>query len=179
MKPIYFCCGDFRTGEKQYRIFKVQSVDDAYKVADELGYEIIFDNCIKALHIPSIEERTVVSILQTIEIKQKEVDNVVSCYRSEYDEAQRMKRHFLNSDMSLYFPKNRPTPVTIDHLMEGVPVKITRREQPWITEYWMRKYLDSQQRDIPVRVLEPDAMLMQNAAIREKKPPEECRGGTQ
>jgi len=173
MKPIYFCFGDFRSGEKQYRIFKVRNVDDAYHVADELGYEIIFDNCIKAIHIPDLEERTVVSILQTIEIKQKEVDNVVSCYRSEYDEAQRMKRHFLNSDMALYFPKNLPAPVATEHLIDGAPIKITRREQPWITEYWMRKYLDSQQRYVPVRVLEPDAMLMQNAAIREKKRPPE------
>jgi len=44
MKTIYFCFGDFRTGEKQYRIFKVNNIDDAYKVADELrntGYENI------------------------------------------------------------------------------------------------------------------------------------------
>jgi len=172
MKPIYFCYGDFRTGEKQYRIFKVRNVDDAYKVADELGYEIVLDNCIKAMHIPDLEERTVVSILLTIEIKQKEVENVVSCYRPEYDEAQRMKRHFLESDMSLYFPKNRPAPVESDLIVDGEPIKITRREQPWITEYWLRKYQEAGQRGVAVRVLPTDAMIMQNAAIREKKPPE-------
>ena len=81
MKPIYFCFGDFRTGEKQYRIFKVLSIDDAYKVADELGYDIVLDNCIKAMHIPNLEERTVISILETIATKLKGIENVVSCLR--------------------------------------------------------------------------------------------------
>jgi predicted nucleotidyltransferase len=170
MKPIYFCFGDFRTGEKQYRIFKVRNVDDAYKVADELGYQIVLDNCIKAMHIPDVEERTIVSILQTIEIKQKEVENVVSCYRQEYDEAQRMKRHFLESDMALYFPKKLAEPV--EHFIDGKSLKFTQREQPWITEYWERKYRESNQRYQPVRVLSTDTMIMQNAAIREKTPPE-------
>jgi hypothetical protein len=172
MKPIYFCFGDFRTGEKRYRIFKVQSVDDAYKAADELGYEIVLDNCIKAMHIPNLEERTVISILQTIEIKQKEVENVVSCYRPEYDEAQRMKRHFMDSDMALYFPKNRPVPVEAAFTIDGDPIKLTRREQPWITEYWLRKYQEAGRRGVAVRMLSTDAMIMQNAAIREKTPPE-------
>jgi len=169
MKPIYFCVGDFRSGEKQYKIFKVKSVEDAYNVADELGYEIILDNCMKASHIPDLEERTVVSILQTIEIKLKEIENVVSCYRPEYDEAQRMKRHFMESDMSLYFPKRLPAPVESDFIVDGEPLKFTSREFPWIVEYWTRKYRDSGLRGIPVRVLSTDAMIMQNAAIREKK----------
>lgn len=169
MKPIYFCYGDYRTGEKQYRIFKVQSVKDAYKVADELGYEIILDNCIKAAHIADIEERTAVSILETIETKLKSIENVVSCHRAEYDEAQRMKRHFLNSDMSLYFPKKLPEPVPTDLVIDGIRVMNDTREHPWITEYWVRKYQESDQRGIPIRILEPDAMIMQNAAIREKK----------
>ena len=169
MKPIYFCFGDFRTGEKQYRIFKVGNIDDAYQVADQLGYEIVLDNCIKATHIDDFEERVVVSILETICTKLKSIENVVSCHRAEYDEAQRMKRHFLNSDMGLYFPKKLPAPVPTDLVIDGVTIMNDTREHPWITEYWVRKYQDSQQRFMPVRVLEPDAMIMQNAAIREKK----------
>ena len=169
MKPIYFCFGDFRTGEKHYRIFKVHSIEDAYKVADELGYEIILDNCIKAVHIANIEERTVVSILETIATKLKGIENVVSCVRAEYDEAQRMKRHFLDSDMGLYFPKKLPEPVPTDFVIDGQPIMKTMRDCPWIVEYWTRKYWESNQRGIPVRVLKPDAMMMQNAAIREKE----------
>jgi len=168
MKPIFFCFGDFRTGTKEYRIFKVLDIEDAYKVADALGYEIVLDNCIKATHIPNVEERTVVSILETIETKLKNIENVVSCHRAEYDEAQRMKRHFLESDMALYFPKKLAVPVATDIIIDGKPVMNDMREHPWITEYWVRKYKDSNQRGITVRVLEPDAMTMQNAAIREK-----------
>jgi hypothetical protein len=171
MQPIFFCFGDFRSGEKQYRIFKVQSVEDAYNVADELGYTIILDNCIKALHIDDLEERTIVSILQTIEIKLKEVENVVSCYRVEYTEAQRMKRHFMRSCMSLYFPKKLPNPVR-DFGADGRPYMKTMREMPWIVEYWTRKYKEANLRKIPVRVLEASDMIMQNAAIREKAPPQ-------
>jgi len=167
MKPIYFCFGDFRTGEKQYRIFKVRNVEDAYTVADDLGYEIILDNCIKAVHIADFEERTVVSILETIAFKLKGIENVVSCVRAEYDEAQRMKRHFLNADMGLYFPKKLPVPVQEE--FDGKTFMRTWREFPWITEYWVRKYRESDQRGIPIHVLEPDAKIMQNAAIREKK----------
>ena len=170
MKPIYFCYGDFRTGKKQYRIFKVQSVDDAYKVADELGYEIVLDNCIKAIHVPDIEERTVISILQTIETKLKEIENVVSCHRVEYNEAQRMKRHFMRSDMSLYFPKKLPKPVPIDFIVDGKPLMVNTRAMPWITAYWRRKYQEADLCEIPVRMLETDDMIMQNAAIREKTP---------
>jgi len=169
MKPIYFCFGDFRTGEKLYRIFQVLSIDDAYKVADELGYDIILDNCIKAIHIPNIEERMVVSILETIATKLKGIENVVSCLRPEYDEAQRMKRHFLDSDMSLYFPKKLPEPVEIGLAADGKSIMRTMRECPWIVEYWTRKYREAGMRGIPVRILGPDAMISQNAAIREKK----------
>jgi len=170
MQPIYFCFGDFRTGEKKYRIFKVQSVDDAYNVADELGYEIIIDNCIKANHIADLEERTVVSILQTIEIKLKEVENVISCYRVEYDEAQRMKRHFMRSEMSLYFPKKLPKPVR-DFTADGRPYMKTVRDMPWIIAYWKRKFQEANVRKIPIRELGTDDMVMQNAAIREKVSP--------
>ena len=171
LQPIYFCFGDYRTGEKQYRIFKVQSVDDAYNVADELGYEIILNNCIKSLHIDDLEERTVVSILQTIEIKLKEVENVVSCYRVEYSEAQRMKRHFMHSCMSLYFPKKLPKPVR-DFMIDGKPYMKTMRDFPWVISYWRKKYEEANLRKIPVRVLETEDMIMQNAAIREKDPPQ-------
>jgi len=170
LQPIYFCFGDYRTGEKQYRIFKVQSVDDAYNVADELGYSIVLDNCVKAMHIDDLEARTIVSILQTIEIKLKEVENVVSCYRVEYSEAQRMKRHFMRSDMTLYFPKMLPEPVPTDYNVGGKPFMKKYRDMPWIIEYWTQKYKEANLRKIPVRTLETDEMLMQNAAIREKKP---------
>ena len=172
MKPLYFCVGDFRTGEKQYRIFKVQSVADAYNVADELGYTIILDNCIKARHIADLEESTVVSILQTIEIKLKEVENVVSCYRVEYSEAQRMKRHFMRSCMSIYFPKILPEPVPTDFMVDGKPFMKKYRDMPWISDYWLRKYQEANVRKVPARMLKTEDMIMQHAAIREKVPPQ-------
>jgi len=169
IQPIYFCHGDFRTGKKEYRIFKVQSIEDAYNVADELGYEIVLDNCIKTMHIDDLEARTIVSILQTIEIKLKEVENVVSCYRVEYTEAQRMKRHFMRSSMSIYFPKKLPKPVR-DVMIDGRPYMKTMRDYPWVIEYWTQKYKEANLRKIPVRTLETSDMIMQNAAIREKTP---------
>jgi len=172
MQPIYFCFGDFRTGKKQYRIFNVKNIDDAYYVADELGYTIILDNCIKAVHIDNLEERTVVSILQTIEIKLKEVENVVSCYRVEYSEAQRMKRHFMRSCMSIYFPKILPEPVPTDFMVDGKPFMKQYRDMPWISDYWSRKYQEANLRKVPVRMLKTEDMIMQNAAIREKAPPQ-------
>jgi len=90
-----------------------------------------------------------------------------------------MKRHFMESDMAIYFPKRLPASVATDFIVDGKPLRFTMRECPWIVEYWTRKYRESDQRGIPVRVLSTDAMIMQNAAIREKKPPEECSGGTQ
>ena len=121
------------------------------------------------MHIPNLEERTVVSILETIATKLKGIENVVSCLRPEYDEAQRMKRHFLDSDMSLYFPKRLPVPVATDIVVDGTPIMKTMRDYPWIVDYWVRKYQEADVRGIPIRILKPDAMIMQNAAINEKK----------
>ena len=167
MKTIYFCFGDFRSGEKQYRIFKVRTVEDAYKVADELGYEIILDNTFKDAHIPNPEERIIVSILETIHSKLKGIENVVSCHRVERKEAERMKRHFLNSDMGRYFPKILPAPVPTDFVIDGTRIEFIRRSYPWAAAYWSRKPLDEIMRGI--RMIKPDDEIMQNAAIREKR----------
>jgi hypothetical protein len=128
--PIYFCFGDFRTGEKQYQIFKVFNIEDAYKVADGLGYEIILDNCLKDAFIADSNERIIFSILDTIHTKLHNIENVVSCYREEYSEAQRMKRHFLESDMGLYFPKMLPAPVETEFILGDTRLKIVRRYCP-------------------------------------------------
>ena len=167
MKTIYFCFGDFRSGEKLYQIFKVRSVEDAYKVADELGYEIILDNTFKDVHIPNPKERIIVSILETIHTTMKGIENVVSCHRVERKEAERMKRHFLNSDMGLYFPKMLPAPQPTDFVIDGKRIEFTRRSYSWVTEYWSRKPLDEILRGI--RMAKPGDEIMQNAAIHEKK----------
>ena len=168
-KTIYFCFGDFRSGVKQYRIFKVRTVGDAYKVAGELGYEINLDSTIKDANIANHEERIIVSILETIHSKLKGIENVVSCHREERKEAERMKRHFLNSDMGLYFPKILPAPVRADFVINGIRIKVVRRDYPWVEEYWTRKYQKSLPHVISVRMHEPDDDVMQNAAIREKR----------
>ncbi len=171
MKPIYFCFGDFRTGEKQYRIFKVQSVQDAYNVAGELGYEIVFDNTLKDNLIKNPTQRAVVSILETIERHLHEVENVVSCHRIEYGEAQRMKQHFLNTDIAEYFPKILAEPIVHKEMVlpNGEFLKTTRRMYAWISEYWTSPSRAKSLKMQTLRMLSPDAELISAAAIREKK----------
>lgn len=138
MKPIYFCFGDFRTGEKQYRIFKVQNIQDAYNVASELGYEIVLDNAMKDDLIKNPTERAIIAILETIEKHLHGIENTVSCRRVEYDEAQRMKQHFLNTDMKEYFPKMLAEPIVHKEVVlpNGKHPISTRRNYSWINEYW-------------------------------------------
>ena len=170
VKPIYFCFGDFRTGKKQYRIFKVRSVQDAYDVADELGLEIILDNTMKNNLIANLTERTIVSILNTIHSYFHKIENVVSCYRVEYDEAQRMKRHFINTDMSEYFPKLLETPVE-ETLSNGETIKIDMRTFPWIVDYWTRLYKKSPPEVMRIQTISHDDAIIYAAAVREKKLP--------
>ena len=172
---IYFCFGDFRSGEKRYQIFTVRNIEDAYKVADELGYEIVLDNCLKNAFIVDPDKRIIASILDTIHTKLHSVENVVSCIRPEYDEAQRMKRHFLNSDMRLYFPKKLTAPVPAGLSVGGIEVRLTLRTYPWIMEYWEQQFPDPDQfqySNLPVfriRMLTADDEAMQDAACREKR----------
>ena len=170
MKPFYFCFGDFRTGEKQYRIFKVQSVQDAYDVASELGYEIVLDNTLKDNLIKNPLQRTVIAILETIEQHLHGIENVVSCHRVEYDEAQRMKQHFLNADMTEYFPKKLAEPVVHKEirLPNGQHPISTRRNYPWIAAYWQSPSRAKSLKMQVARMLSPDEELMRAAAIREK-----------
>ena len=171
MKPIYFCFGDFRTGEKQYRIFKVQNVQDAYNVAGELGYEIILDNAMKNNLIQNPTERAIIAILETVERHLHGVENVVSCYRVEYDEAQRMKQHFLSTDMKEYFPKILPEPVAFEKiaLENGNRIKRSRRMYSWISEYWQKPSRAKSLKQQMTRLLRPDEEVIHAAAIREKK----------
>jgi hypothetical protein len=171
MKPIYFCYGDFRSGEKEYRIFKVQSVQDAYNVASELDYEIILDNTLKDNLIRNPTERTIISILETIERYLHGIENVVSCHRVEYGEAQRMKKHFLNADMAEYFPKKLAEPVVLkEHpLPNGEYPIITRRMYSWISEYWQSPSRAKSLKLLTARTLSPDEELIHAAAIREKR----------
>lgn len=171
MKPIYFCFGDFRSGVKQYRIFKVQSVQDAYDVAGELGYEIVFDNTMKDNLIKNPTERAIISILETVERHLHEIENVVSCHRVEYGEAQRMKRHFLNTDMKEYFPKKLAEPAVHKEIVlpNGAFWTTTRRMYPWICEYWQSPPRVKSLKMQAIRMLSPDAEVIHAAAIREKK----------
>lgn len=173
MKTVYFCCGDYRNGEKAYRIFKIRDIQDAFNAAEELGYDVVLDSCFRFDAQSSLMERMVVSILQTLEIKLSMIENVVACTRSEYDEAQRMKQHFMNSDIDLYFPKFLDTPVT-----ETIPgsvdsntmtVTLARRTYPWILDYWKRKIKRGEMKNIDLVVLDDEVMKMLDEAIREKK----------
>ncbi len=172
MKPVYFCFGDYRSGKKEYRIFKVHNLQDAYKVADELGYEVELDSCLRFNGCADHTERMVISVLQTLEVKFNGMENVVACVRAEYDEAQRMKRHFLSSDMGLYFPKflDKPVPELIPGPY-GIPTMVTRvrRNYPWIIDYWVRKAQRGEMTSIDVISLDEEAKALLNAAIREKR----------
>ena len=170
IKPIYFCFGDFRTGKKEYRIFKVRNVQDAYNVADELGLEIILDNTMKDNLIANLTERAIVSILNTIELYFHKIENVVSCYRAEYDEAQRMKQHFMNTDMAEYFPKLLETPVE-ETLPNGDTVYCERRTFPWVVDYWVHRLKNSPPDVMRIQTISPDDAIIYAAAVREKKQP--------
>lgn len=171
MKPIYFCFGDFRTGEKQYRLFKVQSIQDAYNVANELGYEIVLDNCMKDNLIQNPTERAIIAILETIEVHLHGIENVVSCHRVEYDEAQHMKQHFLNTDMKEYFPKILAEPVVHKEVVlpNGQHPISTRRMYSWISDYWQSPSRAKSLKLQAMRMLRPDEEVIHAAAIREKK----------
>ena len=168
MKPVYFCFGDYRSGKKEYRIFKVRDLQDAYKVADELGYEVILDNCLRFSGRNDYMERMVVSILLTLEIKFNTMENVVSCLRAEYDEAQWMKKHFLNTDVNQYFPKFLEKP-TVEWYPNLGFVEIERRMYPWILEYWDRKKRRGELNHIDAVFMDEKTKAMLNEAIREKK----------
>jgi hypothetical protein len=80
-----------------------------------------------------------------------------------------MKRHFLETDMSEYFPKILDQPVEYpDFQLQGTSVRFLRRSYSWITEYWTRQYRPQQ---IPLygRIVSPDMQLMQAASLREKR----------
>ena len=165
MKTIYFCFGDYRSGKKEYRIFKVRDIEDAYKVADTLGYEVNLDSCFRPGGISDHTERMVVSVLNTLEIKLNMFENVVACYRAEYDEAQRMKRHFLDTDIKEYFPKILAEPIRHD---VGIVKTQWRREYPWIHDYWDRKYKRGELKSLDLVAWNEETQAMLNAAIREK-----------
>ena len=122
-------------------------------------------------HLAQIQtEKAVITILEMIERHLHSVENVVACYRAEYDEAQRLKRHFLNADMSTYFPKKLTEPVifTEYQLPDGEYVKFMRRTYSWITEYWRRPSQAKSQKVLLARRLTPDDELIHAAVIREK-----------
>jgi len=80
------------------------------------------------------------------------------------------KYQWSRSKVDTPFPKILPEPVPTDFNVGGKPFMKKYRDMPWIIEYWTQKYKETNLLKIPVRTLETDEMLMQNAAIREKKP---------
>lgn len=169
MKPAFFCVGDYRSGEKQYRIFKASDVEDALKTAGELGYEVIAEDAVLNPNNKAFIERLVVTILEAIELRLHGVENVVACYRLDYSEAQNMKQHFMNADMNDYFPKLLDEPAIVEGLTlpNGEPVFYSRRMYPWITEYWCRVY-QAMEMNRPCRMVSSDAKIMEALEIREK-----------
>lgn len=162
MKTLYFCFGDNRAEERQYRIFKIRDMADVYELANALGYDFVLDNCPKFNKSPDLTKRMVRSSLEAIEIVLQEFENVVSCWRTDYDEAQRLKRHFLSSDMSLYFPKFLSEPIPVLH--NGQIYLKARRDYPWILEYWSRNRFDPND----FRIMDGDAMEELKQAVRKK-----------
>lgn len=131
MKTLYFCFGDNRAEERQYRIFKIRDMTDVYELADALGLGTVLVNC-QILNVSADRQKcNVISALVAIKGKLNRIENVVACVREEYDEAQRLKQHFLNADMELYFPKLVGA--------EDENGLIPRRFYPWIIDYWTRK----------------------------------------
>lgn len=167
MKTLYFCIGDYRNGSKQYRIVKVREMADVHQIADDLGLEVVLDNCLLLSTSPDYMERMVYSALNAIETKLFSVENVVACHRKEYDEAQRMKQHFLNSDMSLYFPKHLSEPEEFE--FDGRRCIRTNRVYPWIIEYYDRKRRANPNTVVPLRYLDEAETRMVEQAVVEKR----------
>ena len=151
-KTYYFCFGDYRSGKKKYRIIKVQNREDAYKVAKETGFRISKRDKEEYLSYP--EKNVVNGILLFIHIALHGIENVVSCVREEYEEALRMQKHFTESDMSLYFPKFASDPANSDSSPD-TELKFARIMNPWILEYYEKKYRESQAQGQPRFVIWP------------------------
>jgi hypothetical protein len=78
---LFFCFGDYRDRKRKYRIFLVDTVEKAYKVAEALGYKVLVNETYKSEGIRDMEERIAESILSAIPIKLHGIENTVSCVR--------------------------------------------------------------------------------------------------
>lgn len=132
-KGTYFCVGQYKDGRKKYRIFSVRSGNDIRKITDYLGMEKIdLKSCPRYDQLSSSpKDRLLRSALSLIEMTLHGVENIVACYRTEYDEAKRLRKHFMESDISLYFPKL----VSADDGSDTVKCRC----YPWIQDYWRKK----------------------------------------
>lgn len=126
MKTLYFCCGQYVNGRKEYRIFAVRSMQDVREITAYLGLEAVDpNNCANYTNSPDPEEGLVQSALLIIEMSLHRIENVVCCIRPERSEAERMEQHFMAAEVEEYFPKL---------LDDG-----TRRNYPWVVDYWKKK----------------------------------------
>ena len=138
---LFFCFGDYRDRKRKYRIFLVDTVEKAHKVAEALGYKVLVDETYKCEGIRDMEERIAESILSAIHIKLHGVENTVSCVRRNKNDTEQLKRHFMTSDIRKYFPKLLEQPVNRGTLAH--PLMFHRRDYPWMNDYIIREMLAS------------------------------------
>ena len=169
MKPIRFCIGDYRSGEKNYRIIPVSCVKDALHVAESLGYEIIAEESLLKSQNKTETMLLVAAILEAIEQRLHGIENIVACYRFDYSEAQRLKQHFMNSDIRDYFPKILDEPAVVEGLTSpsGEPVYSSRRTYQWVTDYWCRVY-DSAELTRPYSIIAANYRIYHSIEVCEK-----------
>jgi len=152
---LYFCLGVYRDHKRKYRIFLVDTVEKAHKVAETLGYKVLVDETYKFEGIRDMEERIAESILSAIHVKLHSVENTVSCVRRIKKDTELLKRHFMTSDIRKYFPKLLDQPVNRGTL--AFPVMFNRRDYPWMTDFIIREMKAVGQempKSWPVRILD-------------------------
>lgn len=130
---LYFCFGDYRDGTRRYRIFPVDSVAEAHRAAETLGYRILLDEAPKFEGISDMEERLADAVLSSIHLKLHGIENTVSCVRTSGATAAALERHFMEADIRDYFPKILDKPIDLGE--SNHPVLISRRPCPWMLDH--------------------------------------------
>jgi|GEM_PF-3639345 len=162
---LFFCFGDYRGRKRRYRIFMVNTLEKAHKVAETLGYKVLADETYKCAGIHDMEERIAASILLAIHVKLHGIENTVSCIRRNKNDAEQLKRHFMTSDMSLYFPKILDQPVKKCGTPEFSLVS-NRRKHPWMVDYIIREMkaaglLQEKPKTMQMRVVKPNRAVFE------------------
>ncbi len=131
--PLYFCVGEYRDGKRLYRVFPIDSVGEAHRVAASLGYRVLLDEAYKSERIQNMEQRFAEAILTAVHVRLHGVENIVSCIRKNLEAAKALERHFLEAEIDEYFPKLLVEPFDLG--ASDQPVNCHRRPCPWMIEH--------------------------------------------